>query len=153
MEPIIRIKGREIGFGHPTYIVAEMSANHCHDFEKAIKIIEAAKGFGADAVKLQTYTPDTITIDCDNEYFQIRDTIWRGRKLYDLYREAYTPWEWQPKLKEVADKLDLDIFSSPFDPTAVDFLDRMDQDMDGGWAATLIFSSDITCWLSPSRCC
>lgn len=122
----ISINKRKIGPGHPTYIIAEMSANHNQNFERAVKIIEAAKNAGADAVKLQTYTPDTITIDCDNEYFRIKGTIWEGKNLHDLYSEAYTPWEWQPKLKEVADKLALDLFSSPFDSTAVDFLEGME---------------------------
>jgi pseudaminic acid synthase len=122
----IIINNRKIGPGHPTYIIAEMSANHNQNFERAVKIIEAAKNAGADAVKLQTYTPDTLTIDCDKEYFRIKGTIWEGKNLYDLYREAYTPWEWQPKLKEIADKLVLDLFSSPFDSTAVDFLEDME---------------------------
>jgi N-acetylneuraminate synthase len=103
-----------------------MSANHGQDFEQAVQIIHAAKEAGADAVKLQTYTPDTISIDCDNEYFRIgQGTIWAGRQLYDLYGEAYTPWEWQPRLKEIADDLGLDLFSTPFDTTAVDFLEDM----------------------------
>jgi pseudaminic acid synthase len=122
----ISINERKIGPGHPAYIIAEMSANHNQNFERAVKIIEAAKNAGADAVKLQTYTPDTITIDCDNEYFRIKGTIWEGKNLHDLYSEAYTPWEWQPKLKQVADKLALDLFSSPFDSTAVDFLEGME---------------------------
>jgi pseudaminic acid synthase len=127
MDLIIEIAGRKIGRGYPTYIVAEMSANHHQNFERAAEILKAAKECGADAVKLQTYTPDTITIDCRNEYFQIgKGTIWEGRHLYDLYGEAYTPWEWQPKLKEIADALGLDLFSSPFDHTAVDFLEKMD---------------------------
>lgn len=118
---------RKIGDNHPVYFIAEMSANHNQDFEQAVKIIHAAKEAGADAIKLQTYTPDTITIDCDNEYFQIgKGTIWEGQTLYNLYREAYTPWEWQPKLKEIANSLGLDLFSSPFDHTAVDFLEKMD---------------------------
>ncbi|RLI52995.1 MAG: pseudaminic acid synthase [Candidatus Thorarchaeota archaeon] len=121
----ITINNRKIGPGLPTYIVAEMSANHNQNFERAVKIIEAAKNAGADAVKLQTYTPDTLTINCDNEYFQIKGTIWEGKNLYDLYSEAYTPWEWQPRLKEIAGKLALDLFSSPFDSTAVDFLENM----------------------------
>jgi pseudaminic acid synthase len=127
MDLIIEIAGRKIGRGYPTYIVAEMSANHHQNFERAAEILKAAKECGADAVKLQTYTPDTITIDCRNEYFQIgKGTIWEGRHLYDLYGEAYTPWEWQPKLKEIADALGLDLFSSPFDHTAVDFLEKME---------------------------
>lgn len=121
----IEINGRQIGAGHPAYIIAEMSANHGHDFEQAVKILREAKEAGADAVKLQTYTPDTITIDCDNEYFRIKGTIWEGRTLHDLYGEAYTPWEWQPKLKEYADRLGIDLFSTPFDATAVDFLEAM----------------------------
>ncbi len=122
----IEINGRRIGFGHPVYIVAEMSANHNQDFEQAVKIIEAAKEAGADAIKLQTYTPDTLTINCNNEYFQIgKGTLWEGRNLYDLYGEAFTPWEWQPKLKKIANDLELDLFSTPFDDTAVEFLEGM----------------------------
>jgi pseudaminic acid synthase len=121
----IRINSREIGPGHPTYIIAEMSANHSQDFAQAVKILETARQAGVDAVKLQTYTPDTLTIDCNNEYFRIKETIWKGRTLYDLYGEAYMPWEWQPKLKEIADSLGLDLFSTPFDSTAVDFLEDM----------------------------
>lgn len=126
MSVSITINGRMIGPGQPVYIIAEMSANHNQDFDQAVKIIHTAKESGADAVKLQTYTPDTITIDGDNEYFRIgKGTIWEGRTLYDLYQEAYTPWEWQPKLKVIADDLGLDLFSSPFDHTAVDFLEKM----------------------------
>src|SRR5215471_7842533 len=121
----IRINGRRIGRGYPTYIVAEMSANHGQNFDQAVSIIEAAKASGADAIKLQTYTPDTLTIDCGRESFQINGTLWAGRKLYDLYSEAYTPWEWQPKLQQVARKLGLDLFSTPFDDSAVDFLEAM----------------------------
>ncbi|MFN2453667.1 MAG: pseudaminic acid synthase [Pyrinomonadaceae bacterium] len=122
---MIDINGRRIGAGQPAYIIAEMSANHGQDFNHAVSIMRAAKESGADAIKIQTYTPDTITIDCDNDYFQIKGTIWDRRKLYDLYGEAYTPWEWQPKLSAVAKDLDLDFFSSPFDATAVDFLEGM----------------------------
>lgn len=126
MSVSITVNDRMIGPGQPVYIIAEMSANHNQGFDQAVKIIHAAKEFGADAVKLQTYTPDTITIDCDNEYFRIgKGTIWEGRTLYDLYKEAYTPWEWQPKLKEIADDLGLVLFSSPFDHTAVEFLEGM----------------------------
>ncbi len=89
---IITINNRKIGPGFSTYIIAEMSANHNQNFDQAVKIVELAKACGADAVKLQTYTPDTITIDCKNEYFKIKETIWKGRTLYDLYGEAYTPW-------------------------------------------------------------
>ena len=101
------IQGRQIGPQYPTYIVAEISANHNQVFERAVKIIEAAAEAGVDAVKLQTYTADTITIDSDAPPFQIKGTIWEGRTLYDLYSEAYTPWDWQPKLKQVADDLGL----------------------------------------------
>jgi N-acetylneuraminate synthase len=126
MTHTIKIRNREIGPGYPVYIVAEMSANHNQDFEQAVKIIHAAKEAGADAIKLQTYTPDTLTIDCDNEHFRIgKDTLWEGRSLYELYGEAYTPWEWQPKLKEIADGLEIDLFSTPFDDTAVDFLEKV----------------------------
>ena len=121
----IMIGQKEIASGCSTYIIAEMSANHGQSYDEAVKIIHAAKEAGADAIKLQTYTPDTITIDCDNEYFRISGTIWEGRNLYDLYKEAYTPWDWQPKLKEVANDLALDLFSTPFDNTAVDFLEEM----------------------------
>ena len=122
----IEINGRRIGAEQPVYIVAEMSANHNQDFEHAARILQAAKDAGADAVKLQTYTPDTLTIDSDGEYFRVDGgTIWDGRNLYDLYGEAYTPWEWQPKLKEIAHSLGLDLFSTPFDHTSVDFLEKM----------------------------
>ena len=122
----LTINGRMVGPGQPVYLIAEISANHNQEFDQAVKIVQAAKDAGADAVKLQTYTPDTITIDGDQEYFHIgKGTIWEGRTLYDLYQEAYMPWEWQPKLKEIADDLGLDLFSSPFDHTAVDFLEKM----------------------------
>ena len=122
----IAVNGRAISNIAPVYIIAEMSANHAQDFDQAVKILQAASEAGADAVKLQTYTPDTMTIDCDNEYFRIKGTIWEGRNLYELYGEAYTPWDWQPKLKEIAEGLGLDLFSTPFDATAVDFLEQMD---------------------------
>jgi len=126
MENAITIKHRKIGPGQPTYVVAEMSGNHNQDFNQAVRIIKAAKEAGADAIKLQTYTQDTITIDCCNSYFMIgQGTIWVGRSLYDLYGEAYTPWEWQPDLKLIADELGMDFFSTPFDLTAVDFLETM----------------------------
>lgn len=122
----INIGGRFIGSDHPVYIIAEMSANHNQQFKNAVKIIEAAQKAGADAIKLQTYLPDTITIEARNDYFRIKDTIWDGKYFYDLYSEAYTPWDWHPKLKEVADSLGIDLFSTPFDSTAVDFLNNMD---------------------------
>lgn len=126
MPAVLEIASRPIGLGHPTYVIAELSANHHQRLEEAVKLVHAAKEAGADAVKLQTYTPDTMTIQSDAEPFQIRGgTLWDGRTLYDLYGEAYTPWEWHPRLKEVAESLGLHLFSSPFDPTAVDFLERM----------------------------
>ena len=121
----IKINNRVIGSGNPVYIIAEMSANHNQSFEQAVKIIKAAKECGADAVKLQTYTPDTLTIDCNNQFFRIKGTIWKGKNLYDLYGEAYTPWDWQAKLKKKANDLGLDCFSSPFDCSAVDFLEKL----------------------------
>lgn len=122
----IRINNRIVGFGEPTYIVAEMSANHNMDFDQAVKILRAAKDAGADAVKLQTYTPDTMTIKSYRPEFRISSgTIWDGRILYDLYSEAYMPWEWQPRLKEIANNMGLDLFSTAFDPAAVDFLEEM----------------------------
>ena len=123
----IRIGDRTVGDGHPVFIIAELSANHLQKFDLAVDTIRAIKASGADAVKLQTYTPDTMTIDIDNEYFWIKQgTIWDGKTLYQLYREAYTPWEWQPKLKDIAEDLGLICFSTPFDKSAVDFLEKMD---------------------------
>jgi pseudaminic acid synthase len=107
------------------YIIAEVSANHNGSIERAEAIIRAAADAGADAVKLQTYTADTMTIPCDNEHFRIKGTLWEGKTLHDLYQEAYTPWEWQPRLKELANDLGMDCFSTPFDATAVDFLEKM----------------------------
>jgi len=122
----ISISQSSIGEQHPVFIIAELSANHNQKFDVAVETIKAMKDAGADAVKLQTYTPDTITIDCDNDYFKIKQgTIWDGRNLYDLYKEAFTPWDWQPKLKEIAENEGLICFSSPFDKTAVDFLEEM----------------------------
>jgi len=120
------IGDRLIGPGNPAYIIAEMSANHGQSFDQAVNIVRAAKDAGADAIKLQTYTPDTITLDCRTAPFLIgKGTLWEGRNLYDLYGEAYTPWDWQPKLKQIADVLGIDFFSSPFDFSAVDFLEQM----------------------------
>lgn len=125
MSAKIAINGRTIGPGHPVYIVAELSANHGQSFERACQTIRAMKDAGADAVKLQTYTPDTMTIRCDRPEFKIEGTQWAGKTLYQLYGEAFTPWEWQPKLKELAEELGMDCFSTPFDATAVDFLEQM----------------------------
>jgi pseudaminic acid synthase len=120
------IQGREIGDGCPAYVIAEMSANHHHDFNHAVAIVKAAKDAGADAIKLQTYTPATMTLDVRTPVFQIgKGTIWEGRNLFDLYGEAFTPWEWQPKLKRVAEELGLHCFSTPFDASAVEFLEEM----------------------------
>jgi pseudaminic acid synthase len=122
----LRIGNKTIGENHPVFIIAELSANHNQNYETALKTIKAAKKAGADAIKLQTYTPDTITIDCDNKHFQIKGgTLWDGNTLYELYKKTYTPWEWQPKLKKNAEDLGLICFSSPFDKTAVDFLEKI----------------------------
>ncbi len=121
------IAGRPIGPGHPVYIIAELSANHRHDEAVAAELVRAAHDAGADAVKLQTYTPDTITIASDAPSFRAGSgSLWAGTTLHDLYAEAYMPWEWQPGLKVLAESLGMDCFSSPFDPTAVDFLLGMD---------------------------
>ncbi|MCA9371113.1 MAG: pseudaminic acid synthase [Candidatus Peregrinibacteria bacterium] len=124
---VVIINSRSIGPGHPTYIIAEMSGNHNQHYERAVEIIHAMHNAGADAVKLQTYTPDTMTMNCNREEFVIGGgTIWDGKTLYELYEEASTPWEWHPKLKKVANDLGMDLFSTPFDPTATDFLEEMD---------------------------
>jgi pseudaminic acid synthase len=126
MNETIEINGRVVGPGRATYVIAEISANHNQDFEQAVLIVEAAKQAGADAIKLQTYTPNTISLKSDKEYFRVSGgTLWDGKTLYDLYEEACTPWEWQPKLKQVANELGLDLFSSAFDETAVEFLEDM----------------------------
>lgn len=122
----MNIAGRRIGEDHPVYVVAEVSANHNGSYEQAARIIRAAKEADADAVKLQTYTPDTMTIRCDAAPFQIGGgTLWDGRSLYELYGEAYTPWEWQPQLKALAESIGLDFFSTAFDASAVAFLEEM----------------------------
>ena len=125
MTPKFSIAGREIGLNYPPYIIAELSANHNGRLETALKIIEEAKKAGADAIKLQTYTADTITLDCDSEEFQIRGGLWDGKTLYQLYQEAHMPWEWHKPLFEHALKHDITIFSSPFDNTAVDLLEDL----------------------------
>ena len=123
----MEISGRRIGLGCPVYIVAELSANHRHDINIAKATIKMAQEAGADAVKMQTYTPDTITIDCDNEYFQItQGTIWDGMTLYELYKQAYTPYEWHGELFKYARGLGITLFSTPFDNTAVDLLEEND---------------------------
>lgn len=125
MTPHIEIGKRIIGQGYPAYVIAEVSANHGQKFDQAVAILRAAKNAGADAIKLQTYTADTMTIACDRPEFLITGTLWHGRNLHDLYREAHTPWEWQPRLQEIAHELGIDLFSTPFDATAVDFLESM----------------------------
>lgn len=135
----LNIGTKIIGDNHPVFIVAELSANHNHDFNIAAQTIRAAKNAGADAIKLQTYTPDTITIDCSNKYFQItQGTLWDGKTLYALYTEAYTPWEWHKQLKEIAESEGLVFFSTPFDFSAVDFLETI------GVPAYKIASFEIT---------
>jgi N-acetylneuraminate synthase len=120
------VGGRAIGPGRPVYVVAEVSANHGQSLERAFEILAAAREAGADAIKVQTYTPDTMTIDCDSEHFRIRGTIWDGRGLHELYGEAFTPWDWQPVLRDRAQELGMDFFSTPFDTSAVDFLEGLD---------------------------
>lgn len=121
----MEINGRIIGDGHPAYIIAEMSANHAGSMERALELIHAAKDAGADCVKIQTYTADTMTIDCHNEYFQIEKGTWEGENLYGLYQKAYTPWEWQEQLRDEAAKVGIDFLSTPFDPLSVAFLEGL----------------------------
>ena len=121
----MKVGNKEIGAGFPAYVIAEMSANHAGSLTRAKEIIHAAKESGADCIKIQTYTPDTMTIDCDNEYFKISEGTWDGENLYHLYEKAYTPWEWQQELKEEAEKAGIDFLSTPFDKTSVDFLEEL----------------------------
>src|ERR1700677_3178971 len=126
MTALLNIGGKSIGPGFPAYMVAEISANHNQDYDQAVRIVHAAKDAGADAIKLRTYTPDTITISSDREEFRVGGgTLWDGRTLHDLYGEAHMPWDWQPRLKSLAESLGMDCFSSAFDPSAVDFLEKM----------------------------
>lgn len=126
MNKSFNIGNKMISENSPVYIIAEMSGNHNGDFNRALKIIDAVKESGADAVKLQTYTADTITIDCNKPAFSLGKGLWENEKnLYSLYKKAYTPWEWQKDLKEHAEKIGLDCFSSPFDKTAVDFMEKI----------------------------
>lgn len=121
---VIEIGGRRIGTGEPPYVIAELSGNHNGDLSRALRLIELAKEAGADAVKFQTYTADTITIDHDGPEFVIGSGLWKGRKLYELYQEAHTPWEWHAQMFAHARKLGIAAFSSPFDPTAIDYLEQ-----------------------------
>lgn len=127
MDNNIKIGSKHIGSNNPCFIIAELSANHNGSLDIAIETIRAAKRTGADAIKLQTYTPETMTVDVNNEHFQITGgTLWDGKTLFELYGEAYTPWEWHKRLFDVAKEEGLICFSSPFDITAVDFLEKLD---------------------------
>ena len=121
----IRIGEHLVGPRRPVFVIAELSGNHNQSFDAAVKLLHLAKEAGADAIKLQTYTADTITIPSAQQWFIIDGTLWNGRTLHDLYQESFTPWEWQPKLQSIARALGLELFASAFDPTAVDFLDRI----------------------------
>jgi N-acetylneuraminate synthase len=125
-EPHVTSGGRRSGPEEPPYVVAEMSGNHNGDIGRALALIDAAKAAGADAVKLQTYTADTITLDHDGPAFTVKGGLWDGRRLYELYQEAHTPWDWHERLFDHARGIGIEIFSSPFDPTAVDLLHRLD---------------------------
>jgi len=123
----LTIGKKKVGHGQPTFIIAELSGNHNHDIKRAYAMIDAAVDAGVDAIKLQTYTPDTMTIDCDNDYFQVKvNDAWKGKTLYSLYQEACTPWEWHAELKKYAESKGVIIFSTPFDISAVDFLETLD---------------------------
>jgi pseudaminic acid synthase len=126
LSPEISIAGRRIGHGHPVYIIAELSANHHQNYDQAVRLLNAAKNCGVDAVKVQTYTPDSITINVDSPVFRHQnESLWSNELLYDLYQKAYMPWEWQPKLKALANEIGITLFSSPFDPGAIDFLESL----------------------------
>lgn len=125
MTQAISIDGRRIGVEHPPYVIAELSANHNGSLDTAFRIVAEAKKAGADAVKLQTYRPDTITLDSDAEDFKIKGGLWNGRTLYELYEEAHMPWDWHQPLFDHARKLGITMFSSPFDSTAVDLLEDL----------------------------
>ena len=121
-----KIGKKEVGPGQPVFIVAELSGNHNQSFERAKELVKVACKAGADAIKTQAYTPDTLTIDCDKEWFQIKvNEAWTGQTLYSLYKTAYTPWEWLPEMKKIAESYGVPFFSSVFDETAVDFCEKM----------------------------
>ncbi|MDO8429800.1 MAG: pseudaminic acid synthase [bacterium] len=126
----MKIGDKNIGLGNPCFVVAEVSGNHHQKYEEAVALVKAAKEAGADAIKLQTYTPDTMTLNSTKEWFLVggkdNPELWKGKNLYELYQTAYTPWTWQPKLKKLADELGIILFSTPFDETAVDFLEELD---------------------------
>jgi len=123
---IFTIGNRKVGENKPTFIIAELSANHMKNYDLTVKTLKAAKEAGADAFKVTTEKPETLTIDCDNEYFQIKGgTLWDGKTLYELYCETWMPWEWQEDLKKIASELDIIFFSTPYDKTAVDFLEKL----------------------------
>lgn len=125
--PIIMLGGREVGADAPAYVVAEISANHNGSMESALELVRLAKDAGADAVKIQTYTADTMTLDVDNEYFRVSGgTLWDGRLLYGLYQQAHTPWEWHEAIFAEARSVGIDCFSTPFDESAVEFLEQFD---------------------------
>lgn len=125
MKPI-QINKRKIGPGYPAYVIAEMSCNHGGDYQQAVSLVHEAKKAGADAIKVQTYTPDTMTLSAPQDWFKIQSgTLWDGRTLHQLYQEAHTPWDWQPNLQKVAQEVGIDFFSSPFDDSAVDFLEKL----------------------------
>jgi pseudaminic acid synthase len=125
MNKVIKVGNLFIGGDYPCYIIAEMSANHAGELSRALEIVHAAKESGADCIKIQTYTADTITVNCEKEFFRISDGTWKGETLYSLYKKAYTPWDWQYRIKEEAIKIGLDFLSTPFDKSAVDFLEEL----------------------------
>jgi N-acetylneuraminate synthase len=126
MQPVLEIAGRKIGAGHPPYVVCELSGNHNGSLDRALQLIDAAAATGADAIKIQTYTPDTLTIDSDRPEFKLKGGLWDNKTLYELYGEAQTPYEWHPALFARAKEHGVTLFSTPFDETAVDLLAGLD---------------------------
>lgn len=125
LEPLVTIDGRRIGAGYAPYVIAELSGNHNGSLERSFRLLDAARAAGADAVKLQTYKPTTITIDHDAPEFFVKGGLWHGRRLFELYEEAHTPWDWHPDIFAYAQEIGITVFSSPFDPTAVDLLEGL----------------------------